>query len=698
VRKACILQEGRNAWRISSSSRASVIIDAADYFAAFAEAAQRARRSIFILGWDIQSNVRLWPDGADRGVPDELADFLGALARRRPELHVRLLCWEGAVIYKFEREPNEERKRRFEAHPRVDFRFSSVSPVGAARHEKIVVIDDRVAFTGGIDLARDRWDTPEHLARDPRRINPLGEAYRPFHDVHIAVDGDAARALGDYAREQWRKVTGESLDPVESDSEDPWPPSVTPDFRDVAIGISRSDPRFGGIRPVCEILTFFEDAIASARRSIFIECEYLTSAAIVDALSKRLRDRHGPEILVVAPSRASGWLEQTTMGVLRERALRRLRAEDRHGRLHLYHPTVPGLGQDYIYLHSKVLVVDDHLLHVGSANLSNRSMGVDTELDLTIEGRMEARGVRERLLAEHLGTTPDAVRRETEQRGSIVAAVEALRGGERTLVPIAADATPLLCTIVPDAVDPCYPIDLVGIVAEHAPQRAPASRVALVKTILPWVVAIAAGLAWQLTPLKQSLDLEVLDQVAVFLDETPLAPALVVGAFVAAGLVFFPLNVLIIATALLFEPPLSALYSLVGSLCSALALYGIGRALQLELIQRLLGNRFGKLRGALERHGVIAIMTLRLIPMVPFSLFNLACGGVGVRLRDYALGTFLGLLPGVLLVTSVSGAVRAFVEGGKPLTLVLIAVFLGIAVLAFYAFTRLSRTGSPGPG
>ncbi len=678
-----------------------MIIDAADYFAAFAEAAQRARRSILILGWDIQSNVRLWPDGADRGVPDELADFLGALARRRPELEVRLLCWEGAVIYKFEREPNEERKARFTAHPRVDFRFASLPPMGAARHEKIVVIDDRVAFTGGIDLARDRWDTPEHLPRDPRRVNPLGESYRPFHDVQLAVDGAAARALGDYAREQWYKVTGESLEPielVEDDAEDAWPPSVTPDFRDVDVGISRSDPHFGGRRPVCEILTFFKDAIASARRSIYIECEYLTSAAVVDALSKSLRDRHGPEILVVAPARASGWLEQTTMGIMRERALRRLRAEDRHGRLHLYYPTVPGLGRDYIYLHSKVLIVDDHLLHVGSANLSNRSMGVDTEVDLTIEGRIEARAVRERLLAEHLGTTPDAVRHETEKRGSIVAAVEALRGSDRTLVPIVADTTPLLGTIVPDAVDPRYPYDLVGIVTEHAPPHAPSPRVALVKASLPWVLFIAAGLAWQLTPLKEWLNLETLDRVAAFLDATPFAPALVIGAFVTGGIVFFPLNALVVATALLFEPPLSAFYALVGSLCSALALYGIGRALQLELIQRLLGSRFGKLHGALERHGVVAIMTLRLIPIVPFSLFNLACGGVGVRLRDYTLGTLLGLLPGVLLVTSVSSAVRAFVAGGKPLTLVLIAVFLGIAVLAFYAFTRFSRAGSPGRG
>lgn len=677
-------------WRIERASRAAVLVDAAAYFRAFAEAAERARTEIFILGWDIQSNLRLRREGVARAYPDELAAFLCDLADARPELEIRIVCWEGAIIYRFEREPNGARQKRFCANPRVDFRFAGLPAVGASRHEKVVVVDDAVAFAGGIDLARDRWDTPEHRATDSRRINPLGEAYRPFHDVQMAVDGPAARALGDYARAVWHSVTGERLSAREPSS-DPWPPSARVDFRDIEVGISRTDPRYGKRRPVHENRALYEDAIAAAKRSIYIECEYLTSSAVVAALGRRLRAPSGPEVVIVAPSRCCGWLEQTTMGVLRERVLRQLRAEDLHGRLRLYYPRVPGLGEDYIYMHSKVLVVDDDLLHVGSANLSNRSMGVDTECDLSIERRAGVAAVRERLLGEHLGASPDDVRAETARRGSLVAAIESLRGGERTLVPLEPEPSPLLDTLVPDVVDPRYPIDLVEIATDEP--AAPTSRIALLRGLVPWALFVGLGLAWQLSPLKQWLRLGELDAVVSFLSRAPAAPAIVLLAYAVGGLIFFPLNALIVATAVLFDPPASVAYAISGSLCNALVVFGVGRLLHLDLLERLLGGQFPRLRGALERHGVVAIMALRMIPVVPFSLFNLACGGVGVPLRAYTLGTLLGLTPGILVITSLNGVVRSLIARDIGMTAALLALALFGALFIFYLSLRPSGPG-----
>src|SRR6185369_3414401 len=127
------------------------------------------------------------------------------------------------------------------------------------------------------------------------------------------------------------------------------------------------------------------DAIAAARRSIYIESQYVTSAAVGQALAARLQEADGPDIAIVVPREECGWLEQISMGIMRGRLIEKLRAADHAGRLGLYYPTVPGLGEACLNLHAKVLVVDDQLLRIGSANLSNRSMGLDTECDLSIE-------------------------------------------------------------------------------------------------------------------------------------------------------------------------------------------------------------------------------------------------------------------------------------------------------------------------
>lgn len=116
------------------------------------------------------------------------------------------------------------------------------------------------------------------------------------------------------------------------------------------------------------------DAIAAARHAIhLVEAQYFTSAEIGDALVTRLAEANGPEIVLVLPRKASGWLEQNTMDVLRARLLRRLCAAYQFGRLRVYCPVMPGLEKACINVHSKVLIVDETLVRAGSSNISNRS-------------------------------------------------------------------------------------------------------------------------------------------------------------------------------------------------------------------------------------------------------------------------------------------------------------------------------------
>ena len=318
-------------------------------------------------------------------LPGELGWFLNALVSHRQRLHVYILNWDFSVLFALEREPLPKLKFGLRSHRRVHFRLDGHHPIGASHHQKIVVVDDAVAFVGGMDLAIRRWDTPDHCVDDPRRVDPAGELYPPVHDIQMAVDGQAAAALGELARERWRHATGQRIGAVHEGKSDPWPRFLTPDFEHVAVAISRTQPTYNGNAEVREVEALYLDAIAAARRSIYMEAQYLTSTALGTALAKRLAESGGPEVVLILPRDGAGWLEQSTMSVLRARLLRQLRSADHFGRLRVYYPAVPGLGDGCINVHAKVLVVDDTLVRIGSSNLSNRSMGLDTECDLGIE-------------------------------------------------------------------------------------------------------------------------------------------------------------------------------------------------------------------------------------------------------------------------------------------------------------------------
>ncbi len=325
-----------------------------------------------------------------------------------PDLHVYLLDWDYSVVFLLERELLPEFSLPWSRHPRLRFETDDELPTGASHHQKVVVIDDAIAFSGGFDLTHARWDTPEHRGHHPDRVTPGGEAYGPFHDIQAIVAGDAAAALGDLARQRWKRATGELLHaPPALSWQDRWPGQFEPSFEDTRVAIARTSAPYGGSAAVAEILHAYLDQIRSARRYLYFENQYLTSAEITAALCERLTETDGPEIVIVLPREASGWLEEATMGEGRDRAAARLRAADKYGRLRLLCPVTSGQPNIGINVHAKVLITDDHWVRVGSANLSNRSMTLDTECDLVFDvgGRPEiARAFLARLLGEHAGS------------------------------------------------------------------------------------------------------------------------------------------------------------------------------------------------------------------------------------------------------------------------------------------------------
>jgi phosphatidylserine/phosphatidylglycerophosphate/cardiolipin synthase-like enzyme/uncharacterized membrane protein YdjX (TVP38/TMEM64 family) len=696
-----IASEGKTCWRTCRADRLAFLVDGDEYFRRAAEAIERAERSVLVIGWDIHSRTVLRPAEGDgpSGATRELAPLLERCVRRKKRLRVHLLDWDFAMLYALEREPVPKYHLGWKTHRRIRFELDGRHPVGGCHHQKIVVVDDEVAFLGGLDLTIRRWDTPEHRPSHPLRVDPSGRTYQPFHDVQVIVSGQAAACLGELARERWRRATGREIADARATGE-PWPGSLAPDLRDVTVALARTDPAYEDRPEVREILAMYERAIDSARRWIYVESQYLSAEAIGNALVRCLERETGPEVVLVLPERVSGWLEEGTIGAMRRRILERLRSADHGGRLRALRPRVAGLGDDWIKVHSKLCVVDDAFVTVGSANLSNRSMGLDTECNLFLEAgdRTDVsdaiRDFRARLIGEHLGVAPEEVSSETARRGSVIDTIEALAGGRRTLLPLDDDGEKPAYSIpiLQDVADPERPIEAGELVAtllpEHAREREETSG-SLPKVLWVGVLALVAlAVAWRWGPLSEWTSQDQLGEWARRVRESPLSLVVSIGIFVLGGLVMFPVTLLILQMPVVFGPVRGALYAGLGSLASAAVGFGLGRLLGRRRVRRLVGARGNRVLGLLDRHSTLAVAAVRMMPIAPFTLVNLAAGAAGLRWGSYLLGTLLGMAPGILAISVIEhGAVRVL-ESPSISGIALLAIG---AAAALWGLIRLGR-------
>lgn len=711
---AGILKPDDNCWRVESADRASFLIDGADYFHAFRESLKKARCSILIIGWDINSQFRLEREPVSDDLPVEFGKFLNSLVERNKQLHIHVLDWDYDMIYASEREWLPQYKLEWTRHRRLHFYLDDHHPVGACHHQKIVVVDDRVAFAGGLDVTLGRWDTPEHKPDDLRRCDVDSIVPQPYHDVQMAVSGDVAVALGDLARQRWHKATGDRLNPPENCSDtDPWPEDLVTDVENVMVGISRTYPAYKDQPEIHEVQRIILDSIRAAEKMIYIENQYFTAQKVINVLIERLQENNGPEIVLILPEHTDGWLSQLSMDVLRERSLKQLQQADQKKRLRTYYPDQLGLGKYCINVHSKVIIIDNELARVGSSNLNNRSMGIDTECDLTLEARGEEAVLfaigdfRNRLLAEHLNVSAAEVAQALAQEKSLIAAIESLRGTGRTLKPLQFKVSKELDAIVPDAhiADPEQPFNSDQLARQLVDdeEQSPARRTLITLLSLLAIVLLLA-VAWRWTPLGEWLDIREIFRRAGELRGTWLAPVIVAMIYIVGGLLVFPVTVMIVATGLAFGAFYGFLYALLGAELSAIVTYMIGQYLGHDTIHNLSQRWVGRISRRLARQGLFAIITLRIIPVAPFSVINLVAGASHIRLRDFALGTLLGMIPGTLALTVFSDQVVSAIQAPDVtqfsiLLVLAIAIVIGIWALSRWLLRRQKKgqhkTGKP---
>jgi phospholipase D1/2 len=420
-----VLEPGATCSSIEDVGHARVLVDGEEYYAVLRETCRKASRYICMTGWQFDTRANLAPD-EDEAL--RFLDFLNALCEENAELEVFVTAWNYSVVYAVEREWFQNVRFAVGAHERVHFRFLNHPEPGAAHHEKIVVVDGAVAFCGGLDVCDERWDSRRHLGKDPRRLSARETTYGPFHDVQLMLGGSVVGQLEEYFWQSWVQAGGEaSVRPTKPTHVQFEPRGLLPErgleLQACRAALSRTriedDERF-------EIEELLLRAVGRAERFIYVENQYFTSKAFVKALITRMCDEARPklDVVFVLPEGGHSKKEELVLGSRQRLMLwlvHELARTNGHRFRVLQSSSVDDEGNRIAtYIHSKVMTIDDRFATIGSANLMNRSMRVDHELNVSFdvelcesEGQQtqltqDLRRLTSSLLAEHAGLAEEA--------------------------------------------------------------------------------------------------------------------------------------------------------------------------------------------------------------------------------------------------------------------------------------------------
>jgi uncharacterized membrane protein YdjX (TVP38/TMEM64 family) len=338
------------------------------------------------------------------------------------------------------------------------------------------------------------------------------------------------------------------------------------------------------------------------------------------------------------------------------------------------------------------------LVRIGSANLSNRSMGFDSECDLALEAgdRQDVQNaigrLRNSLLAEHLGTTQEKVAACLNETNSLLDTIKALGDNrKRTLAPLDCSVPDWLDEMIPESavLDPEAPVAPEKLVQEFvlSEKRGSASG-ALMRGLLILVAMFALAALWRWTPLKAWLDVDSFEVWIETLRESNNAPLWAIGAFLFGGIMAFPVTLLIFAAAFILEWWLAIIFSLLGSILSAMLLYAVGRWLGRQQVVRLAGGRLNRVNSLISKQGVLAVAAVRMVPIAPYSLVNLAAGAAHVPFRDFVYGTLLGMSPGIVGITFFAEQLEQMIRSPNAVNLVMLIGTLFLMLLGIVGLRR----------
>lgn len=692
-------QPGRNCWQTGHAVKAALLIDCANYYRALYYALCNARHSISILGWDIDSRIELLrgEEARNREFPVRLFNLINRKAKENPDLKIYLDRWNYSIFFLQEREPFSSFKWRFLTPSNVYYCADYKIPFSGCHHQKVVVVDNQIAFCGGMDIALGRWDYREHHIKVKERVDPGGffnpfkkKAYEPYHDIQLMVSGPVVDILSQLVAERWERATGYKPDPVvlkKHEGESFWPESVKPHFENIEVAVARTVPRTKSAPAIREIRNIYLEEISKAEKSIYIENQYLTSLDIATALNQRLKEIPDLNVLIVSSDHPRGFMEHKAMWSGRVKFCDTAEKNIQPSRFAVTYPVSQEEGGiKTIHIHSKIMIVDDRFFHVGSSNLNNRSMGFDTECDMIIEGKDEGERamiatLRNNLIREHTGRTEKEIASLLGQPASLDKLLTPLKTSRQHLLRIDNDPYRKISLAEPAVAigDPGEARILVNIPLMQS----------LTVALLIGLVILAIW-SW-----RDPLFSEILNQDNIIgwiqnARQSHWSLLWVMAIYILAGAIFFPVTLLNLTTAIVFGPFYGIGMALAGSLASASAAFFAGHFIS-EKILHPFQIIIEKIRYYAKKGGIMGMTLIRLIPLAPFTLVNLIFGICRVSYTDYIIATVLGLLPGIFAKAMFGGALGHLWEDPEPRVIFYVAGSLLLWVLIIWVSQRIVR-------
>lgn len=712
MNRKTVLAEDENCWKVSESSHLSVIIDCENFYRAVYEAFVRAQKTIFIVGWDIDSRIRLLHnEDAERAeYPVLIRDLIKHKAEQNPQLQIYLVRWDSSLAFLSFREVWLQDVWQKGMPENVHIALDATIPVGGSHHQKLIVVDDELAFSGGMDIAVQRWDTRAHPPQSIEREDCCG-AYPPYHDVQAIMTGAVVEHLAELVRWRWdRLVEEKAIGFVAADNQQSlpatWPPSVEPVMSQVRTAIARTIPDMGDTKTCQEVESMLISLIRQARRFIYIENQFVSYLPIAEALNIQLKNTPSLQVMIVSSYKPKGPAEQESYWAGRiefEKLL--LKGVDQDRVRLAYSSVIDESGERaYKLIHSKLLFVDDVYMVVGSANLNRRSMALDTECDVIVqaeeaEQRRAMARVRNDLLAEHCGESIETVEGFFQDDNPLAQLMQPSAQGVYELQAVQdqqfTDGTwkPLVDPIL----DPAEPIisGLNTLNGDSVAVRNPPHKWVIVMCLALFIGTVVALLAWGVQMLPEDFDrASLVNLLEEYSGNALWSLGLVIGVFVFTGFLFIPVTMVTLAVAAVYGPWFGAVYSIIGALASASLMFYVGQLLGNTGLRNLGGPRVQVVNEKLRNASVPGVAVLRMVPIAPYTFVNLVAGISSLRFYVFLLGSLMGLSPALLANSLVGDSLfQLFTDPTQEAVLYLAGGAVAWVVLLVAAH-GLSRSGT----
>ncbi|WP_018983588.1 VTT domain-containing protein [Salinimonas chungwhensis] len=706
---ASIFKQGENCWVSSKASHATPLIDCANYYRALHSSIVKAKHSIFIVGWDIDSRIRLirGEEEANSEAPSVISDLLAWKAEQNPDLRVYLLRWDSSLAFFAQREMWAKEVWDENTPDNVETVLDDTIPMGGSQHQKIVIIDDEVVFSGGMDVSTNRWDTRDHPVVSEERDGPDGE-YGPLHDVQAVYSGPLVKEFSELVRWRWLRVAESNPIDFREDARvglsdgipDAWPDHYDPWFENVDCALARTIPFMDEVEPVQEVRNMLLDLINQAERVIYIENQFTSRQEIAEALNKRLKTCPELNVVVVSSYEPKGRFECEAFWASRIEFKNILFKDIDPNRVIMTYSSITDEKGRAAYkrIHSKVMTIDEKYLVIGSSNLSNRSMTLDTEIDTVYFGNDEHNSqqiarVRDDLLAEHSGREVAATAQLMKGDNPARALMEGqlAHGYVLTQVNDEIFTEPSSDNLFRSLSDPEEPlIAMPTMDGTSMPVKNPRRRTIMVGLGV-LIIAILGGLMFWAS---QSISWLSADSINAFLEEsrgTYFALPTVLLVYLVGGILFFPVTVLSIAVAAVFGPIWGPVYGILGALLSSATMFGVGKLLGNAGLKKIGGPKVEAVDQKLKSSGIVGVAAIRMLPIAPFSLVNLVAGISSIGLFQFLMGTFLGMFPPMIAKGLVGDSITQIFRNPSPETISYLAggiILWGMMIWGSQKFAR----------